>query len=275
MAGEEKTVGESLTKLVGTVPNIVAAVSFLVLVLAFVHEWAYFHVIGGQNQSLLSITDYFNSAVGWLPWVGVGLAIATLMRLTDVTRHIPDDAKSAFYRKHKIRWVFERLPYHFVFWSLVLAGAFQFLFGDWYTRAALEFLVFFIWGKIFQLLAKQESIVSIVSKDVAYIIGFGPLFLAMAYIGGMSEGAAAIAPDKESNAIGRLKKEYRERDWIALRILSNGVLLRDFSDRNRIRFIRWEEIASFDTKIVQPNRNGLVCRLTGRTCMNPAAALQK
>jgi hypothetical protein len=101
---------------------------------------------------------------------------------------------------------------------------------------------------------------------VAYIIGFGPMFLVLAYLGGMTEGATAIAPNKEPDAIGRLKNEYRERDWFAFRILSNGVLLRDLSEPGRLQFIRWDEIASFETKIVQPNREGLACRITGRTC---------
>jgi hypothetical protein len=268
VAGDEKSIGESMSVLLEIIPRVTAAASFMVLVLAFVHEWAFYYVIGNQFQSLVSVTDYFNSAITWMPWAGVGLVSALLWTLADPLQKVPTAVKDQYYKEHRVRWFIDKAPIGILLWSLTAAGAYQFLFGDWYTRAAIEFFFMFLWIRIITLIARQNANTDLITKDVAYLIVFTPLFLIMAFSGGWNEGAIALHPKVEANAIGRLKKEYRERDWYVMRSLSNGLILRDLTeDGEKIQFVRWDDIANFSTKIVQPNRNGLVCRVTGQMCL--------
>ena len=140
--------GERLNKLLGFVPSLAAALSFTVLAVAFVHEWAFYYVVGGQYQSLVGVTDYFNSAIGWLPWVVLGALIAALYSLTDHTRDVPDDIKAEFYKRHRVRWVLDHLPMWLVFWLGLTGGLIHFLIGDWYTRGLLVLVFIFVWNKI-------------------------------------------------------------------------------------------------------------------------------
>jgi hypothetical protein len=74
--------------------------------------------------------------------------------------------------------------------------------------------------------------------DVACLLGFAPTVLIMAYVGGLSEGANGVAQDFAANTVGRIKKEYQERDWVVLRNLSSGLLLRDLVEKEKLQFVR-------------------------------------
>ena len=254
----------NLAKLLQIIPSIAAAISFAVLSLAFVHEWAFYFVIGGQFRPLMSITDYFNSAAAWLPWVALGAVISIIWRLTDKTRHVPQDAKDAFYKQHRVIWVRDNAPYWLFIFTGVVVGAFQLLVGDWYVRGALEISFFVVWGFFIRSLANQETIVRALTIELVYILMFGPILLFMAYMGGATEAADALAR-REPNFIGRLKSQYQERDWVLLRTLSSGIIVRDIA-ADRIQYFKWDGIEAFESKIKQPNRNGLACRLFGYLC---------
>src|SRR5438128_664146 len=123
-------------------PSIIGAVTFFILAAAFIHELAFYLVIGAQYQSLLSATDYFNSAVAWLPWAVVGLIIGGLFSYTDPGKHLPE----GFYKKHRLRWFRDRGFYTVTFGFIVFSGALQFLFGNWYASpGALEFFFMIVW----------------------------------------------------------------------------------------------------------------------------------
>jgi hypothetical protein len=211
---DEKTVGESLTALVGIVPSVTAAMSFMVLILAFVQEWAFYWVIGGQYQSLVSITDYFNSAIGWLPWAVIGFMTALAWTLVDPMQQIPEDVKAEFYKTHRVRWFMDRAPMWFIFWFGLLGGIFQLLLGDWYTRGFLELLSIYVWLRTFRTILARRSMVEVLNKDVAYLLLFAPLFISTAYFGGLAEGAGALAPKIEANARSQ-RHDYRRPDHVS------------------------------------------------------------
>lgn len=142
MTTQNGLTGANITRLLDIVPSLAAGISFLVLSLAFVHEWAYYYVVGDQFQSLVGITDYFNSAIGWLPWVALGLCTVALWHLTDKTRHVPDDVKVAFYRAHRVRWFLDKAPIWMIFWLLLIAGAFQFFLGEVFSRPHVALIRF-------------------------------------------------------------------------------------------------------------------------------------
>ena len=254
----------NLAKLLQIIPSLAAAISFTVLSLAFVHEWAFYYVIGGQFQSLMSITDYFNSAAAWLPWAALGGALAIILTLIDTTRHVPRDAKDAFYRKHRVRWVLDNAPMWSFTFVAVVAGAFQLFMGDWYIRGAFELTFILVWALIVRSLIKQETIANAATKEIIYIVLFGPMMLFSAYVGGAAEAANVLAR-KDPTFMGRLKGQYPERDWVLLRTLSSGLIVRDVA-ADRIQYFKWDGIEAFESKVKQPNRNGLICRISGRLC---------
>lgn len=47
-----------------------------------------------------------------------------------------------------------------------------------------------------------------------------------------------VAQDFAANTVGRIKKEYQERDWVVLRNLSSGLLLRDLVEKEKLQFVR-------------------------------------
>ncbi len=105
---------------------------------------------------------------------------------------------------------------------------------------------------------------SALTKEIGYILFIGPILLFTAYMGGVTEAAEALSR-RESTSIGRLKNQYQERNWLVLRTLANGLIVRDLAG-DRIQFLRWDDIGAFESTINQPNRNGLVCRVTGYLC---------
>ena len=135
-------------RLLRSIPALAAALSFAVLSLAFVHEWAFYLVIGDHYQALMGVTDYFNSAIGWLPWVTLGGCLAAFWYLTDNLRHVPNAVKNEYYKQHPVIWFFNEGPnwmFRITWWLLFLVGLFQFLFGDWYTNFALMLVVAWFW----------------------------------------------------------------------------------------------------------------------------------
>jgi hypothetical protein len=90
----------------------------------------------------------------------------------------------------------------------------------------------------FKVTATKTASTGSETTDVACLLGFAPTVLIMAYVGGLSEGANGVAQDFAANTVGRIKKEYQERDWIVLRNLSSGLLLRDLVEKEKLQFVR-------------------------------------
>jgi hypothetical protein len=249
-------------------PTVAAAISFSILTAAFVHEWAFFYVIGVQYQAFMSVTDYFNSAVSWLPWAVVATAAGGLLAVTDPVRHIPKE----FYEAHPWRWYWDHGGYTFLGGMLVLAGLVQFLFGSWYARpGAMEILFMFVWFKPVQNhLLREKKFATLQhrsfepSTDAIVLVLGVPVALFIVFMGGLQEGAAALS-SKEPVYYARLKKEYRENSWFVLRNLSSGAIVRELGS-DRIQYVKWDDVAVFQSKIAPLNKNGLICRITGYAC---------
>src|SRR5215212_5203747 len=62
----------------GQLSTVTAALSVLIVCLAFIHEWAYFRVVGMQFQALMSPSDYITSVIGWLPLFALGMTVPWL-----------------------------------------------------------------------------------------------------------------------------------------------------------------------------------------------------
>jgi len=96
------------------------------------------------------------------------------------------------------------------------------------------------------------------------VLAFAPWILVIAFIGGSADGASALIR-KEPVFLARLKNQYREREWYVLRNLSSGLIVHDLSV-DHLEYVKWDDVASFTSKIGQPNRNGLICRISGYLC---------
>jgi hypothetical protein len=60
-------------------PSLIAASTFLVLSLSVTHEWGYYSQFDQHIQALVSPSDYFSSALLWLPYVAVAYFLLTAL----------------------------------------------------------------------------------------------------------------------------------------------------------------------------------------------------
>src|ERR1700730_5272203 len=146
--------------IIDKLPQIIAGATFLVFVLAFVHEFAYFQVVGSQFQSLMTATDYLVSAISWMPFIGlvlfiVTLAILAVARLIEGRPHQEMMATSKRYR----RFVFVMETFFGTGAAVGFAIA-VLLFGNPYLLNLLQSLVavgliaFLFWLKKFELFGR-------------------------------------------------------------------------------------------------------------------------
>jgi hypothetical protein len=248
------------------VPGLATAVSFMVLSLAFVHELAFYSVIGDRFQALMGVTDYFNSAIGWLPWAVLGMCVAAVLIISErrSANFVSYEEKDAFYKQHPMRRFWREGPFIIAAWAAIIGGVVQLLVGDWYSRGAFELAFMVLWAKFLRWLVSHEKIKLSLSKELAILFLFAPAVLFAAYVNGLVEGAESLSK-REPIFIGRLKNENQERQWYILRNLSRGLIVRAF-DGDRLLFVKWDDVAVLESQFQPPNRSGLACRIAGVFC---------
>jgi hypothetical protein len=253
--------------LLKAIPSAVAAVSFSVLSLAFVHEWSFYSTLGELLQPLMTVTDYFNSAIGWLPYCVVGAIIGILLRTAEHRSHnfASQEVRNAYYKQNRFWWLLNEAPMALLSLLIVVLGTAQLLFGNWYTRGLMDVAFIFIWGRFLYWLISHEKVSSALTRDIAFIIFFVPPLLFFAYISGLTEGYSSLTK-KEPVYFGKMKGGDHEEEWIVLRNLARGIIVRR-PEANRFSFIKWDDIVTFETKIQPPDTRSVVCRVTGFACL--------
>src|SRR5713101_2401776 len=71
---------QSTANFLDAIPKFVIGISFAVLSLSVVHEWAYFSVIGLRYLTFVSAADYLSNAITWLPAASIALLVGILLR---------------------------------------------------------------------------------------------------------------------------------------------------------------------------------------------------
>jgi hypothetical protein len=252
------------------VSGVTAALTFAVLTLAFVHEWGFFFIVGRHFQSLLSFSDYFTSAIGWLPWSIVGLGVGAIFNFGEQRQFgfASIWERDAFYAKNRKLWFRDRFPFWLIVWSAFFGGGFQFLFGDWYSDPVImsvEFLFMFWWMRACVWFDVHEKSPTRGRPHVLIVILVVPVMLVFAFAGGIRDGASAVRA-KEPNVTAKLENEQLEKSWVMLRALASGILFKEPA-KDQIRFIKWADIAAIQEKAPPLSHQGLLCRVFGVACL--------
>jgi hypothetical protein len=246
-------------------PQIFALVTFLVLVLAIIHEFAYFAVVGPQFQSLMTATDYLVSALSWMPTLGIAILVLTILSLAFLrwTGGRPVDQmriESKQYRRFS-------LVMDTIFggaFSGAVAGA-VILFGNPYdlrfaqSAVALALVTFFIW------LGKREIFENVFTPLVILFVGLFLLLMFNAYVTGRVDGYLALTNQQNVHNL-KLKDSSSETKVSVLRLLSEGVLARKL-DEQKVLFYRWDWIEALSLDFVPPDSRSLACRELNFSCL--------
>jgi hypothetical protein len=236
----------------GAVPTFAAASSFAVLLLAFIHEWAYFLAVGPQFQLLLSPSDYLNSAIGWLPAL---IVMAFVMMAIDLGGRrmmgfVTDDEitlkiKTHYAKERWKRWI-ATAAHNLIPISLFSLGLFDLLFDNPYNIGFGSYTMAAAWGFFCSWVYRHEYISSAVPHKALIWMMVVPALFVLAFATGKARAFSAL-DGFGSVYIVKSKYDDSEKHYIVLRNLSRGLLVRD-AIAHRIAFIRWEDVTAFAAK---------------------------
>jgi hypothetical protein len=249
-------------------PQILAGATFLVLVLAIIHELAYFAVVGPQFQSAMTATDYFVSALAWMPLVvivllGTGLLLLTLTAWRGDLSH--EEAKRHSARYRRATFFMDAL-----FGPAAACGitASVLLFGNPYDLraagglASIGAISFFFWLRRFEVFAR------VLTPAVAVFSGFILGLILYSYLEGRADGYFDLT---KPGAVFKLKLAAApgEASVSLLRLLNDGVLVRSY-DGQTVFFLRWDAVRELSRQVEPPDPRSLMCRLFAVRCLTEA-----
>lgn len=262
-----------MDKMLDKLPQIVAGVSFLVLVLAIVHEYAYFMVVGPQYQSLMSATDYLVSALSWMPFIGislfiVGVAMLSFARLAQGRSH-PELLESSKHYRRVFAPMLDTLFGSATAFGLALAVL---LFGNPYRLGWAQNIVsvglvsFLFW------LQKLDLFARFLTGPVILMVSGLPVLMTMSYVSGRDDGYLALAFDRNVHLM-KLKSSVEPENISVLRLMNAGLLGRRI-EVPKLHFFRWDQIEELTLEYTPPDPRSLVCRLFGWDCNEIPEALR-
>jgi hypothetical protein len=249
-----------------------AALSLVVLWLAFSYEYGFFQVVGREFQSLFGPTDYFASATSWLPSAAIasaaGMVWHFLMRRMEGFR-----SKSEMRATYKTRWgafLGVDFPFKILGAVIVISGGVQLLFDNPYLFGAAAVAVSTIWFWLCSWFFRHDVVrISLSTSTMAFIF-FAPPTTLMAYWNGLSDGQKSLTSIQNVYTV-QIKGDAQEKKVQLLRNLNRGILFRDPISR-RVGLYNWTEIVVTSTRADISFRDNLFCKLSGFDCKsdNPA-----
>jgi hypothetical protein len=164
-------------------PSLLAASTFVVLSLSVTHEWGYYSQLDPHLQALVSPTDYFSSALLWLPYIAVTyfiLAVLTVLQWRLEDFQFPRSGRhSKGYTVMGVTCLFLALvgflttPPHQA-WSLyAVAGT-------------------FLWASIFLFVIDHHSVSKHLTASTAFVAIFFPIALMFSYSFGVYDGKSDL-----------------------------------------------------------------------------------
>jgi len=168
----------------GQLSTVTAALSVLIVCLAFIHEWAYFRVVGMQFQALMSPSDYITSVIGWLPLLALGMTVPWLNEM--FTRRLegfrPLAEIRATYKTPRRAWWAYDAPYVMMGWILIVLGVVAGLFLPWSFSAPVLLLsasIAWFWAIAWYISHKHVAARMTPAKSL--VLFFAPPIAAMAF----------------------------------------------------------------------------------------------
>jgi hypothetical protein len=248
-----------------------------VLILALIHEWSFFLVVGPEFQLFLTPTDYIDNAIIWIPAALILLALfAVINGILSAAYMIFGYVRNSGHAHNNFQADGSITPSTFptprarfvLFITAFLLGIFLLLFYDSYDRylGAIMIVVVSIWYGYTLWIRYTSTMYALTFRMVLGIVLIFILMILPFQVGRMEAYYRLIA-FYHVYAI-KTKTDDSERHYLLLRNLSRGVLVRD-AVADRILFIKWDDIVIFSSKTPVPDTAILACSWFGIKCPAP------
>jgi hypothetical protein len=199
--------------------KLIGLISFLTLIFAVIHEWAFFTVVGLPFLTLASPIDYVSSAIYWLP-LGIGAVIA----MFTIHKTVP----SLF--RHSRQKILHFYFYSGVFILLSTLIVRSFTAPKMASAVLLCILLLFIALCVFSF--RNRSI-----EENSYLYSL-TLLISTVYVIGLGDAHPERTNEKSYSL---LIKGTPEKTVFVLRNFEKGVLV-EHVDTGTVGFYPWSEV---------------------------------
>ena len=257
----------SFLKTLGSISTITAASSFGIICVAFIHEWAYFGIVGRQFQSVISPSDYITNAIGWLPLFAAAIAFAHTNDL--FTRRLEgfrsQTEMRALYKTPKRAWWALDAPWVIGGWLFALSAVFALIAFNIYEGGsviALGASIIWFWTAQWYMAHKQVA-QTLTPVKMALLMFALPVAL-WSYILGLESGHRNLTQTERAYVL-KLKNDDEEKNVLVLRTFTLGVLARDVT-RNRVTLFKWDEVSSLSLRAQPADTRSYLCSIFDVMC---------
>jgi hypothetical protein len=232
-----------------SLPKVIGVLSFGLLALSTVHDWAYFLVVGPKLRSIQTTYDYVSNAIEWLPILALGLLPAAFVIGLQVSLFGYYERELDYFRIAKRKYINGQLCF----------AGFVVVLVCLYTLK-LPFPVNVGWiilGLLFGALMFAFLCIGHLRTTAIVLI----TFLATVFWGGAD---AFTAITKPTNVHTIVMKGGDIKQVSLLRIFEKGALVFD-SSTQQVEFLRWEQIDRL-SHLVSFDSESSGCRTFGWPC---------
>ncbi|KDM65183.1 hypothetical protein [Acidiphilium sp. JA12-A1] len=210
------------------VPNIIALLTTISIILSIVSNWVYFQTIMPNALGLLTINDQISFAISWVPRAIFFLSIGSLFGY-----NIGGGQKSPFLIATYNKTIFKIRIFYIVMPIFLLLNLFSYLFSDCYDFTAVLIPIYFcfIFGFINYLIIPRK--ISINTGN--FIIASSLLLIITVNTGNFL--ALHDLQKKTPNATIQLTNKRRLRDIVVFREIQNGIIIHNLEDNKIIFFV--------------------------------------
>jgi hypothetical protein len=242
-------------------PQLIAAVTAVILCMSVVHDAGYFLVIGREFQSFMSPTDYIASAITWLPLVLLSVAFVGMVQLAlgrrsnFETRRIPLKSKRATMTATKA--VIAVVLY------IALCGLV--CFGENLVTGPDMFLIllFFPWLFFWGWILSHEKLRRYIGMRGVFLTLIGVPFMAEIFCMGVRDASSAVL--SEAREFSLTVSTDAPKIIIVLRNIDRGVIFREPAS-NTIAFVKWSDIRSLSRIGVHVDQRPVSCQTLSWHC---------
>jgi hypothetical protein len=210
--------------------KLIGLVSFALLVVATVHDWAYFLVIGRKFRSIQTTYDYITSAIEWMPaFLLIGIMVTCFA--VPAIRLLGPKNEFGFEDQINLHW---RKTNNFLR-GLSVVLSIGLLFSSLFDAFPVNF------SEIIASIALVLLSVGISSKvsERAFFVTTIVIFCCIVFIHGITDGLTAIKGDPDVHKINLNGGGFKQAS--VLRTFEKGILVWN-SPSESVEFIRWDQI---------------------------------
>jgi len=247
--------------------EVSAWVSAMTLVFSILYEWSYLRVIDFKLTGAISISDFVELAIGWLPTtLLLYMVLAMNEFLTQgIERGQTEDEIVASSPTPKFTKGFRKAPSILIPLVLVFGSLFQVIFASEVSYFFVGVLAVSLWATFASRVSSVPRIQEKYTSLLCSLFVLVPIVVMTILTLGAMEAELALKAKKGPYDISFNDGEELKEVQI-LRLFDQGALIRDPSEAS-ISFELWSEVAEF-TKYSEPPgpKTSFACRVFDWAC---------